>query len=247
MKDKETKISICMITWNAEKYLDESLNSVSGIADEIIIVDRFSTDNTLTIAKKYNARVFQKDLGFYESRKFAEGMAGGNWIFILDSDEVLSDGLKSEILDVVNNNVDCIRFPFLYLMKGRFVKYPFQNTMRLFKRGKAILLNKPVHEIYVPLSKNTVTLKNPVYCFGWSVNAQLDKFKRYTDLEILRLEKEGYVFKWYHLLSKPLEAFFFYFILKMGWRSGLSGLLRSIFKSFYSFITVAKFWEFNEK
>ena len=245
---KKNKISVCMITWNVEKYLDESLRSVKNIADEIIIVDRFSTDNTLNIAKKYNARIIQKDLGFYESRKIAENNAKYPWIFKLDADEVLSENLQDEILDILerNDDIDGIRIPFYYIIRNHFTKYPIDNRLRIVRKDKSFLKNLFVHEHYEMINKDAkiITLRNPIFHYDVSSIANhLGKLNRYSDLEVKNLHKTNYVFKWHDIILRPLKWFFYLFIMKKGWKSGLRGLYISLYRAVYEYVALMKFWE----
>src|SRR5436190_22371274 len=93
------KLSLCMIVKNESKHLANCLESVDGVVDEIIIVDTGSTDNTIEIAEKYGAKVFHYKWhdDFGAARNEALKYASGDWVLVLDADEVLSDESKDKI------------------------------------------------------------------------------------------------------------------------------------------------------
>ncbi|GAC1633375.1 MAG: glycosyltransferase family 2 protein [Candidatus Acidiferrum sp.] len=94
------RISVCMITKNEEKHLARALQSVAGVADEVIVVDCGSTDRTQEIAQQHGAKVFHRQwTDFGDQRNYAAGQATSDWIFALDADEALSDALRGTLLD----------------------------------------------------------------------------------------------------------------------------------------------------
>ena len=141
-------LSLVMITKNAEELLEKSLQSVKGLADEIVLVDDYSKDRTLEIAKKYGAKIYmrrERDLG----RQKAYGLqkAKGEWILFLDSDEILSKGLykeikiilKSKIQDLKSNLV-AYRIPYQNHFLGKLIRHGGENyaMTRLFKKKYAV-------------------------------------------------------------------------------------------------------------
>ena len=98
------KLSAVIITYNEERYIDECLKSLTNVADEIIVVDSYSTDNTKIICEKYNVLfIEQKFLGYVEQKNFALKQASYNHIVSLDGDESLSHELQQSILKVKSN------------------------------------------------------------------------------------------------------------------------------------------------
>src|SRR5262252_371150 len=92
------RISVCMITKNEEKHLAQALRSVEGVADEIVVVDCGSVDRTQEIAREHGAKVFCRAwTNFGDQRNYAAAQAEGEWIFALDADEALSDGLRETL------------------------------------------------------------------------------------------------------------------------------------------------------
>lgn len=159
-------ISLCMITRNEEKYLDQCLNSVKDLVDEIIIIDTGSTDKTKEIAKKFNAKIFdfkwQDD--FSAARNESLKHATKDWIFVLDADEVIEKKDLEKIKNIVNDN-DFAGFKLeqrSYINNyfegalenksdfGLVKQYPFyisNSLVRLFKNNLGIKFEHKVHEL----------------------------------------------------------------------------------------------------
>jgi glycosyltransferase involved in cell wall biosynthesis len=98
------KISAVIITYNEELFIEKCLASLEGIADEIIVVDSFSTDSTEEICKKYNVRFIKHSFeGYRDQKNFAVKLASYNNILSLDADEALSDELRESILSIKGN------------------------------------------------------------------------------------------------------------------------------------------------
>jgi glycosyltransferase involved in cell wall biosynthesis len=98
-----SKISVVIITYNEELFIENCLASIDGIADEVIVVDSFSTDSTEEICKRYNVRFIKhKFEGYRDQKNFAVKQATYNNILSLDADEALSDELRESILEVKN-------------------------------------------------------------------------------------------------------------------------------------------------
>jgi len=99
-----SQLSAVIITYNEEEYVNACLASLADIADEIIVVDSFSTDKTEDICKSFNAKFIRHPFeGYVEQKNFAITLASNKWILSLDADEALSDELRRSILNVKND------------------------------------------------------------------------------------------------------------------------------------------------
>ena len=95
------KLSAVIITFNEAEHLDKCLSSLESVADEILVVDSFSTDRTKEICEKHDVRfIKQKFLGYKEQKNFAMSKARFNYILSVDGDEALSEQLKNSILEI---------------------------------------------------------------------------------------------------------------------------------------------------
>lgn len=155
------KLSLCLAVFNEEKFIQYPLDSAYDLADEVIIVDGGSDDNTIEVAKKYGkkVRVIQTTNPpmFHINKQKALDAAKGEWILQLDADEALSEELKKEIVKLLNGQIakDKDEQPVAYYLPrknfflSRFLEkgglYP-DYTIRLYKRGAAKFPCKSVHE-----------------------------------------------------------------------------------------------------
>ena len=146
------KISVVIITKNEERYIEEAILSAK-FANEVLVVDSGSTDNTCSIAKSLGAKLVHHDwLGFGKQKNKAIELASNDWVFVLDSDERITEELKTEILEVLNNPThDGYNVARLNYFFGKFIKtcglYP-DYTIRLFNKQKGQFNEVQVHESF---------------------------------------------------------------------------------------------------
>ncbi len=248
----KNKISVIITVLNGENTITSCLESVKW-ADEIVVVDDGSTDNTLTIAKKYTDKIFpHKSQGFVEpSRNFAIEKASNDWILILDADEQVPSTLASKLQDhVVNGAISsCVRIP----RKNMIFKKWIQNTgwwpdynIRFFKKGSVVWSNVihsqpkisgPILDLG-PQEEYAIIHQNYV-----SVSQFLQKLDRYTSVTANEriIAKES--FSWHKLFSAPFQEFLSRYFARKGYKDGLHGLVLSILMAFYEFTIYLKMWE----
>ena len=133
-------ISLCMICKNEEKTIGNALKSVKDIVDEIIVVDTGSTDNSIDIVKSYGGRVYKEEWkdDFSYIRNIALDKARGEWILILDCDEIINDTGKERILSYIKDNE---KDKGLNLRIASFIngkKRSIENSIRIFRNDKNI-------------------------------------------------------------------------------------------------------------
>jgi len=186
------KLSAIIITKDASKRLEDAIKSVKGIVDEITVVDTGSTDKTITLAKKYTKNVFEVPLNqdFSIVRNYALSRSVGEWILVLDADEVLSDELKKQIPELIKHRtydgfwfrrrwyIDNTR----YLKHGLF--YP-DWQLRLFRNASDIQYIHRVHEEVTIPSEKTQQIHADIYHYdsihkylSWKGFRQLDGYIR---------------------------------------------------------------------
>ncbi len=224
-------LSIVLITLNSERYLPKVLESCL-FAQEIVIVDSGSTDNTKKIAQKFGARfIHQGWLGFGRQKQFAVEQARNDWVFVLDSDEIIPEELQQEIISTLENpKFKAYKVPRLNYFFGRPIKtcglYP-DYTIRLFNCQFARFSDDKVHEKVLydgPLGK----LKNHLIHFAYeSVDEFIEKQNRYSSLA-----KKPNRLK---AIFSPKWTFFQKFILQRGFLDGWHGYLIAKLYSQYTF------------
>lgn len=144
------KLSLCMIVKNEEEYLPKCLQSVNGIADEIILIDTGSTDSTIRIAERFNARIIRYEWhdDFAEARNVSLEAASGEWILVLDADEELPFETRNKIKGMTNeSDADGIELLIRSeLPDGNAALYDESRIVRLFRRRKEFRYIMPIHE-----------------------------------------------------------------------------------------------------
>src|ERR1041385_634075 len=153
----QTKLTVLIPTYNCQVHLRECLESVKW-ADEIFIVDSFSTDKTLDIAREYTQRIIQHEyINSAMQKNWAIPQCTNDWVLLIDSDELLEPALQQEmqaLLADLPSGVDAFRIPRKNLVFGKWLKscrmYP-DYQIRLFRKAVAHYQDKEVHaHIEVP-------------------------------------------------------------------------------------------------
>lgn len=252
------KLSVALATYNEEANILDCINSVKGIADEIVVVDGRSTDNTFAIAKKAGAAVISVENNpmFHINKNIAITKCSGEWILLLDADERVSAELALEIKEKINRGgAVCgywINRKNWFL--GRFLKkggvYP-DRVIRLFKNGKGRLPEKNVHEQILidgdldSLSSDLIHLADPNF------RRYLVRANRYTTQTAGLLEAENVGISTLstikYSLIIPILTFTKVFFRHKGFRDGFAGFVWALFSGFHYFYAYAKHWEKVEK
>lgn len=225
-------LSVVIITKNEEKFIEDAIISAE-FADEVLLLDCGSTDNTCKIAKERGARVeTQKWLGFGPQKNCAVDLANNDWVFVLDADERIPYKLSTEIMVQLNKpSFDGYYVARLNNFFGKDIKtcglYP-DYSIRLFNRKKGRFNDVPIHErveIYGPTSK----LKNHMIHLAYrSVDEFIAKQKNYSKLS----RKKKNTLK---AFTYPCWTFIKLYIIKLGLFDGWHGYTISKIYSKYTF------------
>ena len=227
-----SKLSIVILTKNSEKYLIEVLNSVK-FANEVIIYDNDSSDKTLEIAKNFkNVKIFIDNNweGFGIQKQKAVEKAKNNWVFVLDSDEIITEKLKQEILATIQNpKHDAYFVPRLNNFFGKWMKHTglFPDySIRLFDKTKAKFNKREVHESIE--AKNIGYLKNYFLHYAYeSVEEFISKQNRYSSIGAKPNKIKAII--------SPYWTFFKLYFLKLGFLDGWEGFIVSKLYAEYTF------------
>lgn len=246
-------LSVILITKNEEANLKDCLESVS-FANEIIIVDSQSTDQTISIAQSFGAKVeITADWpGFGPQKNRALALATQDWVLSIDADERVTPELKEEILAVMHagNSFDCYAIPRSSWYCGRFMKhsgwYP-DYVDRLFKRGTAQFSDHLVHERLLPQG-NVGRLKNHFLHYSYRNFEQvLKKVDSYSTASALQAYQKGQQGSLGQALGHGFWAFFRTYILRKGFLDGSYGLALAISNGATSYYKYLKLWQLNQK
>src|SRR5690554_818961 len=234
------KLTVIIPTFNEEAYLEDALFSVS-FADEIIVIDSFSSDKTPEIAKKHATKFLQRAFdNFSEQKNFAIKEATGDWILFLDADERVSHSLEAEILETIKNPQHSgyqINFPHFYM--NRFLYNHSDDVLRLVKR-KGAYFTGTIHEKLHCLRINWKTGKKNDHFTYKGLHSYIKKKEAYAWYQAENLYENNKRTTWLHLIFKPSFRFFSSFILKGGIRDGIPGLTVSAVNAYGVFQRYAK-------
>ena len=246
------KLSVVINTLNEEKNLSRAIASIKRIADEIVVVDMHSDDNTVGIAKKLGAKVFEhKRAGYVEpARNFAIEKATGDWILVLDADEEIPNTLAERLIEIIKKPLaDYFRLPRRNIIFGRWIKHsrwwPDYN-IRFFKKGH-VLWNEIIHSIPTTSGKGYDLEAEKglaiIHHHYKSIEEYIDRLNRYTTFHAKLLKKGGYIFDWKDLIHEPVSEFLSRYFQGEGYKDGIHGLALCLMQSFSEVITYLKVWQ----
>lgn len=222
-------LSAAVITYNEESNIVQCLESLK-FCDEIVVLDSYSSDKTLELAKKYTDRVFQREFkGFSDQKTAALKLISNEWVLIVDADEIITEKLAAEILNAVNSDCyDAYRIPRLSYFLGKAIKhcgwYP-NYQLRLAKLNKAYFPERLVHETLVVNGSVGTLQNNMLHYTNPNLDIYLQKMVSYSRAGAKQRFNEGRKFLITDLVIAPAATFFKDFILRGGWREGLHGFV----------------------
>jgi glycosyltransferase involved in cell wall biosynthesis len=221
-------LSVVIITLNEEAKVKDCLESVAW-ADEIIVVDSFSKDNTVEIVKNYTDKIYQRKFaGFGEQKNFALSKTSGDWILSIDADERVTSELQEEIKRTLANPRACGYYmPRKSYFSNRWIKHcgwwP-DYVLRLFRRDCGCFSGRLVHE-GVKVDGPTARLKNPLeHRPFFSVSDLIKKADTYSTLGAQVMVAEGKRCSCCSALTHSAFGFFKTYLLKLGILDGWRGL-----------------------
>lgn len=243
------KITAIVPTFNEGHNIEEVLKSVSFV-DEIMVVDSFSTDNTVELAKKFTDFIVQRKYEYSASQKnWAIPQATHEWILLVDADERVTPELKKEILELLKNPIDDDIVGFWIFRRnhfmGREVHYSgWRNdkVIRLFRKSKCTYEDKKVHSEIIGKGKIEFLKSKLSHNTYVSMDSHLAKLNRYAWWQAQDYNRTTGVLTPYHFVIKPFWSFFKHFIIQGGIRDGRVGLVISYLQGYSVFTRYVKIW-----
>ena len=244
------KVSVTIITKNEEANIERCLKSLNW-ADEIVVVDSGSEDDTVEICKKYNCNIIETEWqGFGRTKKFAADSAKYDWIFSIDADEEATPELTDEIKQILQNpklNGYRIKRKSFYL--GRMINhcgwsndYPF----RLFNRKFGNFNEKEVHES-VKLKGEVGKIESPILHYTYpTIALHIEKTNRYSSLQAIEMKERE---KEYSILSALLLGIYKFinmYFIRLGFLDGKEGFMLCSIASFGVYLKYIKLRELNK-
>ena len=228
-----SKISAYIIVYNDEHNIGDAVSSVLW-ADEVVVVDSFSSDRTVEIARDLGARVVQVPFeGFGRLRTSAIASTSHEWVFSLDSDERCTEAARDEMLRIVAaaDAADAYYVPRRNVFMGRWIRhcgfYPDYRQPQLFRRNAMTFDEAMVHEGYT-VHGRTAYMQNFIWQFPYRDLSQLiGKMERYSSLGARKLADRGRSATMMTAFVHGLVAFFRIYLFKLGFLDGWPGFVIS--------------------
>ncbi len=245
-----TPLSVFITTYNNGRTLTACLNSVQW-ADEIVVLDSFSTDDTLTIAQHYGARISQHEfMGYGRQKQLALTKTTHDWVLLLDADEALSPDLQNEIRQLLEQepNASGYEMPRQEQLFWRMY-HPatrMNHFLRLFNKHRGDIDDIPVHaapKVQGPIAR----LKAPFYHYGETdIHTKVDKINAYsTGLVADKIKKKRWGIPLIMVFYPPL-FFIRSYLFKRNFLNGWAGFINSAVAAFYVFLKYSKLYEYQQ-
>jgi glycosyltransferase involved in cell wall biosynthesis len=250
------RISAVVHTLNEEARLPFALRSLKPWVDEIVVVDMHSDDRTAEVARSFGATVYAHErLGYVEpARAFAVGKATGDWILILDADEIVPLSLARRLRSIADEGAwDVVRLPHTNWIFGEVIGHSgwgaSQNGHFRFHRRGTVHPSAEVHgpPRFEPGVRVLDLCRQPdaaIVHFNY-VDARdfLERLNRYTSIEASNAAARGERPSWLRDIRRPLQAFLWRYFPLAGWRHGWRGFALSGLMAFYRFVAEVKLRE----
>ncbi|MDD3150618.1 MAG: glycosyltransferase family 2 protein [Candidatus Gastranaerophilales bacterium] len=246
-------ISVIIHTYNSEKYLNECLESVKS-ADEIIICDMHSSDKTIEIAKNHGCKIiYHENVGFADpARNFAISHATSDWVFVVDSDEIIPEELWKYLREYITQEdpAEGVFIPRKNILSGKILWSWYPNRIQRFWKKGCVYWHPKVHEVpdtkgrvhYIDSKKHELAMIHYNYD---NIESFIARTNKYTSLEVKKMLERGIKFSLLRLIFRPFGEFIKKYFLKKGYQDGMHGFIYSIFTAIYKFIAIAKLWEYE--
>ena len=244
------KVSVTVITKNEAADIGDALKSVAW-ADELVVVDSMSSDDTVATARKDTEHVVVREWSGYVAQKnYAASIARHDWIFSLDADERVTPELAEEVKAVLAGSPAYAgyRMPRVTRHLGRWIRstdwYP-DWQLRLYDRRAAEWTGRRVHES-VSVRGSVGNLRGELQHFAYrDISEHLETIDRYTTYAAQQMHEDGRHAGVLQLAGHPPLAFLRNYLLRGGVRDGVPGLIVSAMNAYYVFLKFAKLWELD--
>jgi len=246
------KLSVVLITRNEEENIKRCLESVRW-ADEIIVVDSFSTDRTVEVAKEFTPLVYQHEYpGSTRQMELGIQYVTGDWILFIDADEEVSFELADEIQQMLERGTVMTGYELLRKPRafGKWIShggwYP-DYQLRLLRKDSYIVNHEEVHGGFSTKGSYT-RMRGVVYHYTYeTIEDYVGKMNEYTSLQVSNRIKANSAVRadWYNFFLSPASHFLRMFLSKKGYRDGFHGFLLAVLDALYSMVLYMKIWEYR--
>lgn len=245
-------LSVILITYNEEKNIERCLQSVAW-ADEIIVVDSFSTDHTVELAKKFTPIVIQHEYdGDIPQRQWGFEFAKGGWLFYIDADEEVTEELKNEILAALASPdaKDGYYVPRNVWAFGKWIHYGgwFPDySFRLFRKNRYVAEPAEAHGGFTVHGEKGRLNGFLLHYYYKNIEQYLEKMNIYTSLQVSNKIKDDteHTVPLLKILLSPISHFLRKFISQRGYKDGLHGFVLAMLGALSTLGLYAKLWEYR--
>lgn len=246
------KLSVTVITQDESAHIDAALDSAAW-ADEVIVVDSGSTDDTTARAARHGARVLRRDwTGYGDQKNFAAAQASNDWILVLDADERVTPDLAREIRELLASDPPDAAYRMARVTNylGKWIRttdwYP-NYLLRLYDRRRARWSNRPVHES-LEIDGTVGKLRHELLHYPYrDVSDHLRRIDKYTSLAAQHMLTQGRRGGIGAIVVYPPAAFLRNYVARGGFRQGSAGLIISALNSYYVMLKFVKLWELRHR
>ncbi len=252
-RDGRERVTVLVPCFNNEAYIERCLQTVTW-ADEILVVDSFSTDRTVEIASRYATRVLQHEyVNSATQKNWAIPQASNDWVLILDTDERIPPDLLREMEDALRHpsGFAGFRIARANIVFGRWLRHGGDwpdYQIRLFRKESGRYEGRQVHA-HIRLDGPMGTLTTPIIHYPHRSLKTIRKtlLDRYSSWEAREKRDQGIAFRSTQLVTRPLGAFAVRYVLRQGFRDGWQGLLMATVWSIYVFRSYRKLRELERR
>ena len=254
-------VSAFIICMNEEDQIKDCLDSLK-FCDEVIVIDSFSTDRTVEIAREWGAQIYQRKWSGYKDQKaFGLSLTKHEWTINLDADERISPELRESILsvlhkeknkqlntnpvshedEIVGYNISRVIFYLnRWWRKGGW--YP-EYRLRFFKKSKVVWGGVDPHEKPIPKGR-TARIEGEIYHYTYdNMDEQFGRLLSYASIAAEEDYKRGAKPGLLKLVINPILRSVKFYITKKGYREGMAGFIVAVAEGFYAFVKYARLWE----
>lgn len=246
-------LSIFIITKNEEKRLGATLAAIKDLADEIIVVDSGSTDDTVEIARSHGAKCITNAPfpGYGPQKSIAEKACKNDWVLNLDADEVVSPQLRDEIFHFFagkESRYDLVRLKIVDMLPGETKKPPLAYTVspvRLYRKSIAAYGNDLVHDrVHVSRNARATELEFAILHYPIvSFSGQLEKLLTYSSLQATDLHKKERRLSKLRLYTELPGSFFKYYFSRRFFMRGRSGFMAACNYAIFRYVRLLRSFE----
>ena len=234
-------ISFFIIAQDEADRITNTIESVIDIVDEVIVIDSGSTDGTQDLARQLGCKVFfNKWKGYGPQKRFGEDCAKNEWLLNLDADEYLSDEIKSEILQIFDDNNNHYNFfsmkvtPIYPNWKRPRIFSASHECVRLYNKRFGRFSNSPVHDSVETNNSKVFYFKNHIYHNSVrSFKHLIEKEESYIQLQSKTLKDKNKIFLFLRIFVEFPLAFIKYYFIRRHFTGALTGLVTSLILAYY--------------